>query len=207
LKLSPEERQVLEISAWLHDIGLVGVPRRLITLWQKTPHSLNPAELALIRQHPVLGQELAGFVHRLSEVGTVIRAHHERFDGKGYPDGLAAMEIPWLSRFLAVAVAYTEAELKDGDGLETVRRGSGTAYDPEAVRLFIRHRPQSSAPRREREIPLGELRSGMVLAKGIYTASGVLLIPEGQTLSDPYIEKLKNHNRISPIVQSLLVYC
>jgi response regulator RpfG family c-di-GMP phosphodiesterase len=207
LKLSPEERQVLEISAWLHDIGLVGVPRRLITLWQKTPYSLNPAELALIRQHPVLGQELAGFVHRLSEVGTVIRAHHERFDGAGYPDGLVGMEIPWLGRFLAVAVAYAEAEFKDGDGLEALRRGSGTAFDPEAVRMLIRYRPQSSKARREREIPLCELQSGMVLAKGIYTANGVLLIPEGQTLSDPYIEKLKNHNRISPIVQSLLVYC
>src|SRR5262249_31406526 len=129
------------------------------------------------------------------------------FDGAGYPDGLVGMEIPWLGRFLAVAVAFTEAEFKDGDGLETIRRGSGTAFDPEAVRLLIRYRPQSSAPRREREIPLCELQSGMVLAKGIYTANGVLLIPEGQTLSDPYIEKLKNHNRISPIIQSLLVYC
>jgi len=54
---------------------------------------------------------------------------------------------------------------------------------------------------------LSELQPGMVLAKGIYTANGLLLIPEGQKLSAPFIDKLLNHNRISPISQSLLVYC
>src|SRR6185295_12866054 len=108
--LPPEERQVLEISAWLHDIGLVGVPRRLIRLWQKTPEALNPAELKLIHQHPALGEELAEFIHELSEVRRVIRAHHERFDGRGFPDGLRGESIPWLARVLAVAIACAESD-------------------------------------------------------------------------------------------------
>ena len=54
---------------------------------------------------------------------------------------------------------------------------------------------------------MGELRPGMVLARGIYTANGLLLVPEGQQLNATYIEKLLNHNRIQPITQSLVVYC
>jgi hypothetical protein len=61
--------------------------------------------------------------------------------------------------------------------------------------------------RKEREVMLSDLRPGMVLARGIYTANGLLLMPEGQQLNATYIEKLLNHNRVQPITQSLVVYC
>ncbi len=202
-----DQRRVLEFAAWLHDIGLVGVPRRLILLWQKGPEQLTPAERALIQQHPVLGQELAGFMHHLADVGLVIRAHHERFDGTGFPDQLAGETIPWLGRVLAVAACYVESQSDDETAVERIQRGSGTAFDPEAVRLVSRHRPHVVRPRREKEILLAELSPGMVLAKGIYAANGLLLIPSGQVLSEPYIDKLRNHNRVNPIRQTLLVYC
>jgi response regulator RpfG family c-di-GMP phosphodiesterase len=102
LKMPVEQRQVFELSALLHDIGLVGIPRRIIQLAQGKPDALNDAERALVEQHPILGQELAGFVHHLADVGIVIRSHHERFDGQGYPDQLSGEEIPWLARLLAV---------------------------------------------------------------------------------------------------------
>ena len=73
---------------------------------------------ALVRHHPILGQELAGFVHRLQSVGAVIRSHHERFDGSGYPDGLKGAAIPWLSRLLAVAVAFAESRLDAKEAAE-----------------------------------------------------------------------------------------
>ena len=206
LKLPPNQRQILEISAWLHDVGLVGIPRRLIRLWQDSPETLNPAELALVKQHPIMGQELAGFVHHLSEVGLIIRSHHERFDGTGYPDRRPGEHIPWLGRLLAVAATYAENSSHGRDALAFVQRGSGTAFDPEAVRALTRFRPPSMS-RMEREVRMAELRSGMVLAKGIHTANGLLLIPEGQVLNEPYIDKLRNHNRVNPIKDSLLIYC
>lgn len=206
LKLPPNQRQILEISAWLHDVGLVGIPRRLIRLWQDTPETLNPAELALVKQHPIMGQELAGFVHHLSEVGLIIRSHHERFDGTGYPDRRPGEHIPWLGRLLAVASSYAENSSHGRDALAFVQRGSGTAFDPDAVRALTRFRPPSMS-RMEREVRMTELRSGMVLAKGIHTANGLLLIPEGQVLNEPYIDKLRNHNRVNPIKDSLLIYC
>ncbi len=207
LGLPSDQRQTLEISAWLHDIGLVGVPRQLIKRWEQAPESLGEAERAVVEQHPILGQELAGFADHLEAVGPTIRAHHERFDGTGYPDKLAGENIPWLARLLAVAVSYAESNRSGQDTVEVIRLGSGTAFDPEAVRVFLRCLPQAVVPRKQREVLLAELRPGMVLAKGIYTANGLLLIPDGQRLSEPYIDKLRNHNRINPISQSLLVYC
>lgn len=206
LQLPRAEHRTLEISAWLHDIGLVGVPRQLIKRWESAPESLNDAERALIQQHPILGQELADFAHPLQGVGAVIRAHHERFDGKGYPDGLSGDRIPWLARLLAVAVAYAESPLDAPGTLDKIKQERGKAYDPEAVRAFLRCLPQATVPQRQREVQLAELKPGMVLARGIYTANGLLLVPDGQRLTETFIDKLNHHNRVDPITQSLLVY-
>jgi len=207
LRLSPQQRQCLEVAGLLHDIGLVGVPRQLIRRWQHDPRDLNDAEKTLIEHHPILGQELASFADTLGGVGETIRSHHERFDGTGYPDSLAGESIPWLSRLLAVAVAFAESDERQEVTIEILKHGSGTKFDPEAVRSFLRSLPQAVVPRKQREVLLSELRPGMVLAKGIYTANGILLIPDGQQLSEAYIDKLRNHNRLNPIAQSLLVYC
>jgi response regulator RpfG family c-di-GMP phosphodiesterase len=206
-QMSPEESRVLESAALLHDIGLVGVPRQLIRRWQEDPASLDAASRALIQQHPVLGQELSAFGSGMDQVGVVIRAHHERFDGTGYPDKLAGENIPWLARVLAVAVAFESSKHTREDAVEQIKMLSGTVFDPDAVRAFLRGHAQAPLPRKERQVPLSDLRPGMVLARGIYTANGMLLVPEGQQLNATYIEKLLNHNRIQPITQSLVVYC
>jgi response regulator RpfG family c-di-GMP phosphodiesterase len=207
LELPPEQRQTLEISAWIHDIGLVGVPRQLIKRWEQAPNSLSEAEQALVQHHPILGAELAHFAHHLREVGPTIRAHHEQFDGSGYPDKLRGKNIPWVARLLAVAVAYAESDLSPQHASEMISRGSGSAFDPDAVRAFLSSLPKAVVPGKQREVLLSDLRPGMVLAQGIYTATGLLLIPDGQRLTPTYIDKLHNHNRINPISQSLLVYC
>jgi response regulator RpfG family c-di-GMP phosphodiesterase len=206
-QLSPEDRRVLESAALLHDIGLVGVPRQLIRKWQENPTSLDEAEKALIEQHPILSQELSSFGVGMESVGAVIRAHHEKFDGSGYPDQLAGEDIPWLARLLAVSVAFASSQQGREDAVEEVRQLSGTAFDPEAVRALLKVLPIATLLRKEREVMLSDLRPGMVLARGIYTANGMLLVPEGQHLNATFIEKLINHNRVQPITQSLVVYC
>jgi response regulator RpfG family c-di-GMP phosphodiesterase len=206
-ELSPAQKQILEISGYIYDIGLVGVPRQLIKRWQEAPEGLNEAEWALIHQHPILGQELAEFVHDLTGVGPTIRAHHERFDGSGYPDRLRGADIPWLARLLAVAVAYAESNLEPKPAAEQISQGGGSAFDPDALRIFLRSIPKAAVPGKQRVVPLDELRPGMVLAEGIYSENGVLLVPDGQRLTATYIAKLLNYNRINPIAQSLLVYC
>ena len=206
VQLSPEERQILEVSAWLHDIGLVGVPRQLIKRWEESPGNHTMAERDIVQQHPILGEELAGFANSLRGVGAIIRAHHECFDGAGYPDRLAGAEIPWLARLLGVAVAYSESRADGATTLEMIKQARGSAFDPEAVRALLRSLPQATVHKRQRELLLSELKPGMVLACGIYTANGMLLIPDGERLTEPFIDKLNNHNRVSPIHQSLLVF-
>ncbi len=207
LHLPAEKRQVLEFAAWLHDIGLVAIPRDLIRRWETEPENLKEDELTVINSHPQLGQDLVKFGHHLEEVGVIIRAHHERFDGTGFPDQLRGEEIPWLARLLAVALGFVENQFNEVSAVEAIKQGSGAAYDPEAVRAFLRALPKATVSRREREVLLSELVPGMVLAQGIYTPNGLLLIPGDQPLNEGAISKILNHNRINPITQSLLVYC
>jgi response regulator RpfG family c-di-GMP phosphodiesterase len=207
LGLNAEQRQILEISALLHDIGLVGISRPLIKRWEQAPETLDDPERALLEQHPVLGQELVTFVHHLEAVGTTIRAHHERFDGRGFPDRLAGQAIPWLARLLSVAIAYAQSNHDSQTTAAHIEKEKGKAFDPEAVEVFMRFLPRAVVPRKLREVLLSELEPGMVLAREIYAANGILLIPEGEKLSKTYIEKIHHHHRIVPLPASLLVYC
>jgi hypothetical protein len=161
----------------------------------------------LIEQHPILGQELTAFGSDLETVGKIIRAHHENFDGTGYPDQLSGESIPWLARLLAVAVSFVSSPFPDADAMEQLKAGSGAAFDPEAVRIFLRAHNVAVVPRKERQISLSQLRPGMVLAKGIHTYNGLLLVSQGQQLNATYIEKVLNHNRIQPITENVVVYC
>jgi response regulator RpfG family c-di-GMP phosphodiesterase len=206
LNLPPDQRSVLDLSASLHDIGLIGVSRPLIEKWQTRPDSLTADERALIEQHPVAGQQMAGFIDDAGDTGLVIRAHHEHFDGSGYPDHFSGDRIPWLGRLLAVAVLFASPQAAP-DPLETIKQFSGSRLDPEAVRAFLKVLPKMAGRPKKREILVAELQPGMVLAKGIYTSNGQLLVPEGQQLSSPFIEKLLNHHKINPINQLLVVYC
>lgn len=207
LRLPPEHREILEFSAWLHDIGLVAIPREVIRRWELDRAALSEDERKVMQSHPLLGQDLVKFAHHLEAVGTIIRSHHERFDGSGFPDGLKGEEIPWLARLLAVAVAYAESNDADAGAVEFIRQGSGTAFDPEAVRAFLRISSRAMIARKEREVLISELQPGMVLAKGIYSPGGLLLVPEGQPLNEGAIGKILTQNRTRPGVQSLLVYC
>jgi response regulator RpfG family c-di-GMP phosphodiesterase len=206
-KLPPDDQRILESAALLHDIGLVGIPRHIIRRWQENPNSLAEPERTLIEQHPILGQELATFVSHLDKVGQIIRAHHERIDGHGYPDQLMGENIPWLARLLAVPVAFAACRLNDLDAIDRIKSGIDTAFDRDAVRIFLHAQDIATVPRRERQVTLSELRPGMVLAKGIFTPNGLLLVPEGQRLNATYIEKVLNYNRVQPLVLTLTVYC
>ena len=204
--LTAEEKHVLMTSAWLHDIGLVGVNREILHKLFNHPGECTEEDWVMIHQHPAYGQTLASFVDRLTAVGATIRAHHERFDGKGYPDHLAGETIPWTARCLAVAVAFVETGLPKTHASEFIVQQSGFAFDPDAVRLFFKVTQKQALPRQIRELTVGELEPGMHLAKGIYSPAGLLLIPEGQELTDATLSKIRNHNMLAHVTQRVLVY-
>jgi response regulator RpfG family c-di-GMP phosphodiesterase len=200
------ERHVLMTSAWIHDIGLVALDRALLHRLFTRPECCTREEHALLRHHPVVGQTLAAFVDQLQDVGTTIRAHHERFDGSGYPDGHAGEAIPWTARCLAVAVAFVQSGLSKERASEYLESESGRGFDPEAVRLFFRSTRLSELPKNVTEVLLSDLKPGMELARGIVTPSGMLLIPEGQVLSEVSVLKLVNHSRLNLVTERLMIY-
>jgi response regulator RpfG family c-di-GMP phosphodiesterase len=204
--LSFEDRRVLATSAWLHDIGLIGVKREVLHKVFHHPKDCQPEDWTLIQQHPVYGQTLAGFIDSLDAVGATIRAHHERFDGRGYPDRLAGEMIPWTARLLAVAAAYVETGLSPAQATQHLVKESGSAFDPEAVRLFCKATQTAELPRTVTEVRVADLKPGMALADGIFSPSGLLLIPEGQKLNETTIAKIRKHNLLNHVTQRLLVY-
>jgi len=136
LQLAPEERSVLAGAAALYDVGLAGLPPSLLERWLQDPATLSEPERALVEQHPALGEQMTHFSPPFDAIGPVIRAHHERFDGAGYPGRLAGERIPWLARLLAVAVGYAHSPLPEAQRLAAIQQASGTAFDPTAVRAL-----------------------------------------------------------------------
>jgi response regulator RpfG family c-di-GMP phosphodiesterase len=203
---SDAERHALMTSAWIYDVGLVALDRGLLHRLLMHPENCSAAEQALMRYHPIIGQTLAAFVDQLQEVGSTIRGHHERFDGTGYPDGLAGQSIPWTARCLAVAVAFVQSGLPKERAAEFLQQESGRGFDPEAVRLFLRSVRISDLPQNVKEVLMAELEPGMQLARGILTPSGMLLVPEGQVLTDLAISKLGNHGQLHLVTERLLIY-
>ena len=201
-----DEKHVLIVSAWLHDIGLIGFERDLLHRYFTQPAVLSGDEMAMLKNHPSYGQTLASFVDELRAVGETIRAHHEQFDGKGYPDGLAGEAISWTARCLALAVFYVESTMGKQKTVDAIVKESGKRFDPDAVRLFFKVTQIAELPHTIHEIMVDELTPGMRLAKGIYSPSGLLLVAEGQDLNPATITKIKNHNMLTNVTQRLLVY-
>ena len=201
-----EEKHVLTVSAWLHDIGLIGFERDLLHKYFVRSGALSADEMKTLKNHPAYGQTLASFVDQLRTVGETIRAHHEQFDGKGYPDGLAGESIPWTARCLALAVFYVESTLTKQQTIDAIVKESGKRFDPEAVRLFFKVTQIAELPKSVREIMVDELEPGMKLVEGIYSPSGLLLVAEGQDLAQATISKIKNYHMLTSVTQRLLVY-
>lgn len=137
----PEFLRLLEIGALLHDAGKIGVPDATL---QKTG-PLDEAEVRVMRRHPESGAALARGSDALEGAAPIIAAHHERFDGKGYPRGLAGEAIPLASRITAAADVYdaltTERPYKTAfshaTALAELRRESGTSLDPRIAAAFM----------------------------------------------------------------------
>jgi two-component system, cell cycle response regulator len=141
LRLAHEEIEQVRHAAELHDGGKVAVPDAILT----KPGPLDEDEWAFIRRHTLIGERIVSAAPALTNVASLVRSSHERWDGGGYPDGLAGDAIPLGARIVAVADAFDamtgprpySTARSEGEALEELRRCAGTQFDPAVVDAFI----------------------------------------------------------------------
>lgn len=141
LKVPVAQHPTLRRGALLHDIGKIGVPDHIL----RKPGALTDGEWTTMKTHPDLGARIIANIPFLEEVAVIIRAHHERWDGNGYPEGLAGEHIPLGARIFAVADSFdamtSDRPYRRGralhEAMAELERCSGTQFDPAVVRAFL----------------------------------------------------------------------
>ena len=141
LSFSPKDRSELQIASYLHDIGKIGISNRFIN----KKGTLTPTDWAIIKQHTRKSIELLMPLNLSPNILSYIQHHHERFDGTGYPDGLAGEQIPLGARIIAISDSYDSMTsdrpyrkpLSNGDAKNELMKNAGKQFDPNLVSFFL----------------------------------------------------------------------
>lgn len=139
---SPEAKAVMEYGALLHDIGKLAVPRSILN----KPGPLTSEEFEIVKSHTTMGAQMIAQVRHLAPAVPYVRHHHERWDGRGYPDGLAGNNIPVEGRFLALVDVYDaltsdrpyRSALPKNEVVAFIEQNKGTIFDPNLADKFIK---------------------------------------------------------------------
>jgi diguanylate cyclase (GGDEF)-like protein/putative nucleotidyltransferase with HDIG domain len=146
LNLSEAELAALNAGALLHDVGKLAVPDHILN----KPGTLTPAEFDKMKVHTNVGAEILSRVNFPYPVLPIVKHHHERWDGRGYPDGLMGEQIPMTARIMSVIDSFDSVRedrpfrpgMSREDAINLLRKGAGTHFDPRVVELFVQHLPK-----------------------------------------------------------------
>lgn len=194
-----EEIQDIVYAALLHDIGKIGLSDALVG---KAYTALTPDENQEVCKHPIIGQAVLMSMEPLHEAARLIRSHHERYDGQGYPDRLKGDAIPLGARILSVANDY-EALLRgtlvtgrqtDAQARQFLQENIDKRYDRQVVDAFIvlLEKEQQKTKAQYHQVKTGGLECDMVLGQDLVSEDGILLLSKGHALNEVLIEKIQN---------------
>ena len=141
MSLADDQLNELDLLSTLHDIGKMSIDAKILS----KPGKLSDEEWVEMRKHPEVGFRIAQATSELVPIAKLILCHHERWDGKGYPQGLAGEQIPLLSRIVTIADSFDamtndrvyRSAMTKGEAIEEIRRNSGTQFDPDISQLFL----------------------------------------------------------------------
>jgi len=189
LNLSSLDMQALEAAALLHDVGKLAVPEYIVS----KPGKLTPEEFEKMKVHPVVGAELLERVGFPYPVVPIVRSHHEKFDGTGYPDGLAGEDIPIGARILS-AIDCLDALASDrqyrkalplDEAMAYVENQAGKAFDPRVVAILRRRVHELEAKAKAAITDCVKLSSNVRVERGAAPAAGFAETPEPSRLTAP----------------------
>jgi len=203
LKLNSKQIQDIFFGSLLHDIGKIGLSDDILSRSQSL---LTATELAEKKKHSVWGEGLLLGMENFQNVSSIIRHHHERYDGTGYPDQLSGEDIPLGARVLAI--------VNDFDGLQSgalyqkrhsideaiiyLKKHQQSYYDPKIVKLFVSQFKMGKNEKQgdfktKKGLFTSQLKPGMVLSQDLFTKDRMLLLTKGQILNTTIINRLVHH--------------
>lgn len=203
--LDAHEAQQVFVAGLLHDIGKIGFTDSLLEL---PVTMMNGDQLNRYREYPARGQQLLMPLEDLAEAAALVRAHQERFDGEGYPDRLAGLDIPLGARILALASDYdnlqigvlARSRLSREQAAALVLERRGKRYDPAVVAAFVEvttGRSPAPEPPPDHELGVAALRPGMRMARDLVTRDGQLLLSADHVLTARLIAQIADFEKRS----------
>jgi response regulator RpfG family c-di-GMP phosphodiesterase len=231
LKLSEIEIMNVEIAALLHDLGKIGIPEKLFLM---ESGKMNDQEKALYSKHPEEGQGIVRFINKLDHVGLIIRSHHERYDGRGFPDQLSGELIPLEAQIISVADRYDKIvhlgidkercikeylrernitqdhfapdALLKAAAAYYIKKNAFTEFAPDVVKVFLDYiEKQGVSDEDEKEIPIEKICAGMILSRSLYSVNGRFLLPYNTKLTQELVNRLKAIHAQSPVIGSIFI--
>lgn len=197
--LGAKEQQDVFFAALLHDVGKIGFPDSLLA---RPVSKMNGDDLGHYRKHAIAGESALMPLDELKDVSKIVRSHHERFDGQGFPDGLQGLSIPLGARLLSVVNDYdglqigtlAEKRMSADEAKATLVQSRGKRYDPQLVDTFIELLGGlAQEVVREREVSHANLKVGMVLSRDLVSREGVMLLSADYILDASLIKQIQEY--------------